>query len=189
MHMVSAENKVCFIDLHNLRDTLCVRLPPSFVLPCTSLSSNIDEHSTSTSTITDSVRFCVSDELANLFVLIEENAIAHLNTVNMDHPIRIGNGVRRKDSIHRNVITARCVQDMNVYDSFNNPIEFDVNNIYNTFIEPILAIRGLSFTFGEGSKPLCITFDYQLVQVRICTITIPTIPDDVKHINLFQLKD
>ena len=78
---------------------------------------------------------------------------------------------------------------MNVYDSLNNSIDFDINNIYNAFIEPILAIRGLTFVLGEGSIPMCITFDYQLVQVRICAITQPTIPDNVKHINLFQLKD
>ena len=74
MHRVSAENRVCFIDLHNLRYTLCVRLPPSFVLPCmsntlsSSSSSNIDDRST---TVVDRVQFCVSDEIANMFVLIE----------------------------------------------------------------------------------------------------------------------
>lgn len=165
MHTVSAENKVYFIDLHNLRDTMLVRLPPSYVYPST---SNIDT----------SVRFCLSDYIADRFRLLEENAIAPLHNTTARVDIR-------KDEDY-NSITARCDEDVKVYDSFGNPIGlFDINSLHNTFIEPILAIHG--FVFDNTTR--CIFFDYQLVQVCTCVINAPTIHPDVKHTNLFQLKD
>lgn len=176
MHMLDHEQRMCFLDMHDLPTTILVRLPPSYILG--EDNKGIDNNGATT------MRLCVRHSIAELFHIIEENAIAH---VNQNHPnIQLS---RSLDSppLMNHVVHARIDVDREVlaFNPDNKPIpstECNMAHLQKTFVEPILAIHG--FSYDDDYK---VTFDYELIQLRTCHLSVPSV--DVRNVNLFLLKE
>jgi len=155
MYMLNDPDKqlVHFIDLDHITQTMLVRLPPLYVCDQSNVDNFMDFY------------LPLNHEVLTTFNTLENNARSFV-------------GMNNDESTINDVLHTFFSADLKIFNPDNTL--FSEESVLNSFVEPILAIYGFSYTNDK------ISFIYKCVQVKRHSLKAPilNIPDDV---NLFQL--
>lgn len=143
--------RVHFVDLEHIEQTILVRLPPMFV--CNHTTDRLDLYLPPTHYVTKG------------FDHIEKSAIMFIN--------------KEKQREQSFILSTSISENVPVFNTDNS--QSDIKNFLNTFVEPIIALNGISYDTDTDPN---FSFLYETVQLRQYKIDPPTLKLNA-DVNLF----